>query len=137
MSLMFPGIFQNGASPFLGAVPGRREEAEPLGTCASCAMWCPMESCCWGESDVSHHGDPPERGGGMLCLPVTNSNSHSLPMKPLATNSEAVIYWGYFFSLSLCSMPFSCSARVTVSFLKMVLIKIALVSWRGNLWVGV
>ena len=33
----------------------------------------------------------------MLCLLVTNSNSHSLPMQPLATNSEAVIYSGYFF----------------------------------------
>ena len=51
----------------------------------------------------------------MLCLLVTNSNSHSLPMQPLATNSEAVIYSGYFFFLSLCSMPFSYSARVTMS----------------------
>ena len=66
---------------------------------------------------VSHHSDPLERGGGMLCLLVTNSNSHSLPVQPSATNSEAVVSSGCFLSLSLCSTPFSCSTRVAMSFL--------------------
>lgn len=80
-----------------------------------------------GESAVvSHHGDPPERGGGMLCLLVTNSNPHSPPCSPQQRTLRLS---------SLLAVPFPslCAAHLSLVLLGLlhrswptVLIKIAL-----------
>lgn len=61
---------------------------------------------------VSHPGDRRGGGGAGNCLPVTHSNSHSLPGQ-----LQAVSFFGLFPSLSLCSRPFSLSMGVAMSLL--------------------